>query len=144
MSAPNFAKKNGWSKRRIPPQTPPPPLAKSESSRGFAETISPEKCFRKTESALYSCFRPFPFGKALCFAQRRFSATDARLVGIRILFVIGSDFVNDTPQNKDCLSAVFLWTRARNLRALHTGRADLEYICECRVFKERINVKGVP
>ena len=73
-------KENGWSKRRIPPQTPPPPLAKSESSRGFAETISPENCFRKTESVLYSCFRPFPFGKALCFAQRRFSATDARLV----------------------------------------------------------------
>ena len=92
-------KENGWSKRRIPPQTPPPPLAKSESSRGFAETISPEKCFRKTESALYSCFRPFPFGKALCFAQRRFSATDARLVRIRILFVKSSDFINDTPPN---------------------------------------------
>src|SRR3989344_5083398 len=36
-------KENGWSKRRIPPQTPPPPLAKSEISRGFAETISPRK-----------------------------------------------------------------------------------------------------
>jgi hypothetical protein len=71
LSAPNFAKRNGWSKRRIPPQTPPPPLAKSEDSRGFAETISPEKCFRKTESFL--------------------------LVRIRVLFVIGSDFVNDTP-----------------------------------------------
>ena len=81
-------------------QTPPPPLAKSEISRGFAETISPEKCFRKTESVLYSCFRPFPFGKALCFAQRCESATDARLVRIRILFVIGSDFVNDTPPNE--------------------------------------------
>ncbi|MFH1233024.1 MAG: hypothetical protein V1649_00005, partial [Patescibacteria group bacterium] len=46
-------------------------LAKSESSRGFVETISPEKCFRKTESFL--------------------------LVRIGVLFVIGSDFVNDTP-----------------------------------------------
>ena len=89
-------KENGWSKRRIPPQTPPPPLAKSESSRGFAETISPENCFRKTESVLYSCFRPFPFGKALCFAQRRESATDARLVCIRIVLKKSSDFVQET------------------------------------------------
>ena len=51
-------KENGWSKRRIPPQTPPPPLAKSESSRGFAETISPENCFRKTESAFRSATLP--------------------------------------------------------------------------------------
>ena len=54
MCSPRISpKENGWSKRRIPPQTPPPPLAKSEISRGFAETISPEKCFRKTESALF-------------------------------------------------------------------------------------------
>ena len=37
--------KNGWSKRRIPPQTPPPPLAKSEISRGFVKSFPPEKLF---------------------------------------------------------------------------------------------------
>ena len=43
---------------RIPPQTPPAgetqirmPIRKI--SRGFAETIPPENCFRKTESALF-------------------------------------------------------------------------------------------
>jgi len=77
MSAPNFAKRKRMeqaedsspdqkyfsteksfspaSRRRAPAlrsyaSHPPPPLAKSEDSRGFAETISPEKCFRKTES----------------------------------------------------------------------------------------------
>ena len=43
------------SKRRIPPQTPPPPLATSEFkkiSRVFCEILSPKNSFRKTESAL--------------------------------------------------------------------------------------------
>ena len=52
---PKFAKRNQRSKRRIPPQTPPPPLATSEfkkSSRVFCEILSPKNSFRKTSSAL--------------------------------------------------------------------------------------------
>ncbi|MFZ4500309.1 MAG: hypothetical protein ACOYMZ_02285, partial [Minisyncoccia bacterium] len=55
-----------------------------EISLGFANPF-PQNCFAKPSPHLYSCFRPFPFGKALCFAQRRFSATDARLVFARIV-----------------------------------------------------------
>ena len=52
---PKFAKRNQWSKRRIPPQTPPPPLATSEFkkiSRVFCEILSPKNSFRKTSSVL--------------------------------------------------------------------------------------------
>ena len=73
MSAPNFAKRKRMKQAENSSPDHPPPLAKSKSSRGFAETIPPEKCFRKTESALYSCFRPFPLEK-LCALHRGASA----------------------------------------------------------------------
>ena len=43
---PKFAKRKKWSKRRIPPQTPPPPLATSEFKKESAEVLpnpSPRK-----------------------------------------------------------------------------------------------------
>ena len=64
-------------------------------SRGFANPF-PQNCFAKPSPHLYSRFRPFPFGKALCFAQRRLSATDARLVLVRIVLEKSSDFVQET------------------------------------------------
>jgi hypothetical protein len=66
-----------------------------EMSRGFANPF-PQNCFAKPSPHLYSRFRPFPFGKALCFAQRRFSATDAQLVLSRISLEKSSDFVQET------------------------------------------------
>jgi len=45
---------------------------------------------------------------------------------------------------KDCLSAALFCGPEKALKRLRTGRADLEYICECRVFKEQRNAKGVP
>ncbi len=54
---------------RIPPQTPPAgetqirmPIRKI--SRGFAETIPPENCFRKTESALFRHLPEYLEGRA--------------------------------------------------------------------------------
>ena len=46
-------------------------------SLGFANPF-PQNCFAKPSPHCIRAFRPFPLGKALCFAQRRFSATDAR------------------------------------------------------------------
>ncbi|MBP6856777.1 MAG: hypothetical protein KBC49_03975, partial [Candidatus Pacebacteria bacterium] len=67
-----------------PPCIPPAPSCTAENesgekeiSLGFANPF-PQNCFAKPSPHLYSRFRPFPFGKALCFAQRRASATDAR------------------------------------------------------------------
>src|SRR3989344_2726087 len=61
------------------PCIPPAPSCTAETkfwqkgiSRGFANPF-PQNCFRKTESALYSCFRPFPLEK-LCASHRGASA----------------------------------------------------------------------
>src|SRR3989344_1889602 len=40
-------KQNGWSKRRIPPQTPPPPLAKSKSVEGLPNPFPQKKVLAK-------------------------------------------------------------------------------------------------
>jgi hypothetical protein len=81
VSSARPAKKSKRKPARIPPQTPPPrgrnpkfPPNLKNSSLGFANPF-PRKLFRKTESAFVFAHSPsFSFGKALCFAQRRFSA----------------------------------------------------------------------
>ena len=73
-------KENGWSKRRIPPQTPPPPLATSE--------------FRKKESAEV-LRNPFP--------RKLFPQNFVRIVSdffVGIAFKKGSNFAQQTPQKK--------------------------------------------
>ncbi len=46
----------------------------SKTSVSVLRILSPENSFAKPSPHLYSHIPSFPFGKALCFAQRRFSA----------------------------------------------------------------------
>ena len=53
LSAPNFAKRKRMEQAEDSSPDPSSSACEIQISRGFAETISPEKCFRKTESALF-------------------------------------------------------------------------------------------
>ena len=89
----------------------PKPRRISKKSVSVLRILLPQNCFAKPSPHLYFCTphhfknivvvcrafsRTSASAEALCFAQRRASATDARLVSIRIVLVKSSDFVQET------------------------------------------------
>jgi len=84
-------------KRICPAFLPHPPAGRKPNPKSFSKKsvsvlriLLPQNCFAKPSPHCIRTFRPFHTWKALCFAQRRFSARIVRLCSV---LEIGSNLV---------------------------------------------------